>query len=56
MPTTKQSGNSTRENDQGRKMGSQQSSSSQSGRNKENRNMGSNSGRQSGNSSRTTHK
>jgi len=54
MPTTKQSGNNSREND--RKMGSQSSSSSQNDRNKENRGGTGNNPRHGGNMPRTQNK
>jgi len=50
MPTTKQSGNSNREND--RKTATSPSKSGND-RNKENRNMGNNSNQQSGNTSKS---
>ena len=54
MPTTKQSGNSSREND--RKMGSQSSSSAQNDRNKDIRSGSGNTNRQGGNTPRTQNK
>jgi len=47
MPTTKNTGNSSRENDSNRKMGSQ-SSQSNTNRGKENRNSGNDMNRQGG--------